>query len=608
MGADVDVVGDKDAAADDLGTLPERPVPQLSRNVEYGSDAVADVLRQLDLPFIAINPGASFRGLHDSLVNHLGNTRPRLLLCLHEEHAVAIAHGFAKVTGRPMAAVVHANVGLMHASMAIDNAWCDRAPILVLGATGPVDAAQRRPWIDWIHTSADQGALVRNYVKWDNQPASIPAAREALFRAAQIAATAPAGPVYVNLDATLQESRLDHPLAQADAGRFAVPLPSDPNPALVARAVSLIGRARRPVIMAGRVTRSVDGWNQRITLAETIKSRVLTDLKSAAAFPTDHPLHASAPGLFPRPEALAVIRDADLIIALDWTDLGGTLAAAYGRAWPDVPVIHASLDPLSHNGWSMDHQALPAVDVNFLNDPDVVVARLLQVLTPDAGRPTPPMRPSAGAAQAPKKNAALDVRRLGLALREACGSRDVCLARLPLSWEGDVWPFRHPLDYLGYDGGGGIGSGPGMAVGAALALRGSGRLAVAILGDGDFLMGLTAIWTAVHYKIPLLVVVANNRSFFNDEMHQDRVAGERGRPRDNRWIGQRMVDPELQIAKLADGQGAKAFGPVTEAATLPSVFRDAIASVDAGGVAVVDVRVEPDVTLAMPAAVARSGR
>ena len=141
---------------------PEAPTPSKGEGA-WGSDAVAETLRALGIPYIALNPGASYRGLHDSLVNHLGNEHPQMLLCLHEEAAVAIAHGYAKATDRMMAAAVHSNVGLMHATMAIFNAWCDRAPVLVLGATGPWDASRRRPWIDWIHTFADQGAQVRAY-------------------------------------------------------------------------------------------------------------------------------------------------------------------------------------------------------------------------------------------------------------------------------------------------------------------------------------------------------------------------------------------------------------------------------------------------------------
>src|SRR5580693_118056 len=158
-----------------------------STAMAWGSDAVAAVLRALDLKYAALVPGASYRGLHDSIVNYLGNENPQMLLCLHEEHAVAIAHGYAKVTEEPMLAIVHSNVGLMHATMAFFDAWCDRLPVVVLGATGPVDATKRRPWIDWIHTSADQGALVRNYTKWDDQPGSPAAALESIVRANQIA-------------------------------------------------------------------------------------------------------------------------------------------------------------------------------------------------------------------------------------------------------------------------------------------------------------------------------------------------------------------------------------------------------------------------------------
>src|SRR5487761_1212729 len=186
----------------------ERPILPNEPGEYWGSDAVAMMLRELDLPYVALNPGASYRGLHDSLVNLLGNHQPQMLLCLHEEHAVAIAHGYAKVTGKPMGAIVHSNVGLMHATMAIFNAWCDRAPVLVLGATGPIDATRRRPWIEWIHTARDQGALIRNFTKWDDQPGSVGAAQEALLRASMIAQTEPKGPVYVNFDLALQEDEI----------------------------------------------------------------------------------------------------------------------------------------------------------------------------------------------------------------------------------------------------------------------------------------------------------------------------------------------------------------------------------------------------------------
>ncbi len=195
----------------------ERPVDANSIGFEWGSDAIALMLRSLELPFLCVTPGASFRGLHDSVVNALGNRAPQMLLCLHEESAVAIAHGYAKVTGKPLGVVLHSNVGLMHGTMAIFNAWCDRMPMLIVGATGPIDATRRRPWVDWIHTARDQAAMIRHYTKWDDLPASIPAAYEALLRASMMTSTAPCGPVDVCLDAGLQEARQRDDRAGADA-------------------------------------------------------------------------------------------------------------------------------------------------------------------------------------------------------------------------------------------------------------------------------------------------------------------------------------------------------------------------------------------------------
>jgi thiamine pyrophosphate-dependent acetolactate synthase large subunit-like protein len=580
----------------------ERPAGAGSNAAAFGSDVVADTLRALDIPYIALNPGASYRGLHDSLVNHLGNSRPQMLLCLHEEHAVALAQGYAKVTGRAMAAAVHSNVGLFHATMAIFNAWCDRMPVLVLGATGPVDAAKRRPWIDWIHTARDQGAIVRPYVKWDDQPASPAAAREALLRAAWIAQTAPMGPVYVNLDAGMQEARLDEELLAIDAARFLPPCPTAAPADAIAQAAAKLGAAQRPVILAGRASRSLDGWNARIALAEALGADVITDLKIAAAFPTDHPLHVGAPAMIaPVPEAIAAIRAADVILSLDWVDLAGTLKSAFGSAGPAATIIQVTLDHHLHNGWSMDHQGLPPVDLLLAADPDAVVPALVAAL---GGRARRPVSTSAASAQAATAAGPIQVDELARALREAVGARPVALAHLPLSWNGANWPFRHPLDFLGSEGGGGIGAGPGVTVGAALALKGSGRLVIGICGDGDFLMGVTALWTAVHYGLPLLLVVANNRSFFNDEIHQERVARMRGRPVENKWIGQRISDPDIDLAAMGRAQGALGFGPVERAGDLGAVLSEAIAAVEGGAVAVVDVRVEPGYAPATTAALA----
>jgi thiamine pyrophosphate-dependent acetolactate synthase large subunit-like protein len=371
---------------------------------------------------------------------------------------------------------------------------------------------------------------------------------------------------------------------------------------LVAEAVTLLRGAARPLIMAGRVTRDPIAWSRRVALAEMLGAHVATDLKLGAAFPTDHKLHVAAPTTFALPEIARAIAKADVILSLDWVDLAGTLRAACGGAMPAAKVIQISLDHTLHNGWSMDHQGLPPVDLFLAAEPDIAVAAMLARLghgdvapvveTPieSTDAPPPGAIPPGAIPPGAIPPGAINVPMLAASLRRAVVGLRVSLLHLPISWDGAAWPFRHPLDFLGGDGGGGIGAGPGISVGAALAL-----------------MGATSLWTAVHYRIPLLLIVANNRSFFNDELHQERVARMRGRPVENRWIGQRISDPDIDHAGLARAQGAAGFGPVTDAAELQAVFAQAVAVVQAGGVAVVDVQVTPGYAPAMTAAMTGAG-
>jgi len=444
---------------------------------------------------------------------------------------------------------------------------------------------------------------VRNYTKWDDQPASPAAAREALIRATWMANTAPKGPVYVNLDAEMQEAKLAEPLTPIDAARFMPQADPSISGELVADAVAMLRAAKHPVILMGRVSRSIEGWNERIALAETLKARVISDLKIGCGFPTDHPLHAGAPGSNAMvPEAIEALKGADVILALDWVDLGGALRVAFGQETPNAKIISVSADFQVHNGWSMDYEMLPPLDLLLPTTPDRAVPALLAALG------VTPRKPAASATKADNyepSSGPLRVDDLARSLRAAIGTRAVTLTHLPLSWNGATWPFSHPLDYIGSEGGGGIGGGPGVSVGAALALKGSGRLPIAICGDGDFCMGVTAIWTAVHYRIPLLFVVCNNRSFFNDELHQERVARIRNRPPENRWIGQRISDPDIDCAALGRAQGAVGFAPVVKTGDLVPTFEKAIAAVEQGHVAVVDVWVEPGYSAVSTAAMLR---
>jgi thiamine pyrophosphate-dependent acetolactate synthase large subunit-like protein len=513
---------------------PEEPKGTDNIPMRWTSDAIAALVRDLGIPFLTLNPGASFRGLLDSLVNYLGNRNPQILLSLHEASAVAMAHGYAKVTEKPMGVVLHSNVGLMNATMTIFNAWCDRAPIIILGATGPVDATKRRPWIDWIHTAQDQGALIRDFTKWDDQPASVTAALESLLRANQLSCTEPPGPVYICLDAALQERELAEEVTIPDPSRFRPAPPQDPSPAVVRKAADMLSNAKKPLILPGRVSRKEADWDMRVKLAETLGAGVLTDIKVGAAFPSKHPLHIAGPcPVHLSEKAIKIIRESDVILSLDWVDLGGALK----KAWPDekvgAKIIHASVDCYIHRGWSKDYQALPPVDLPILSQPDIVVSRLLDIIE-SQGKGEWKMDTGNDKAKELQvlhqgEGASISVHDMASALKKAQGERQISLLRLPRSWPEEACDFQGPLDYLGKGEGGAVGSGPGLAVGAALALRGSGRIPVAILGDGDFLMGVTALWTAARYKIPLLIIVNNNRSFGNTQGHQERVAKQRDR-------------------------------------------------------------------------------
>ena len=559
---------------------------------QWGSDAIADFLTATGVPFIALTPGASFRGLHDSLVNYADSPGPQMILCLHEEHAVALAHGYAKVTGVPMAVALHSNVGLLHASMAIFNAYCDRVPVLLIGATGPLDAAQRRPWIDWIHTSADQPSLVRPFIKWDDTPTSIDATLEALARAWDISRTEPQGPTYVVLDSVVQEAALTETPRQP---RITVG-PAIDQPAASAtslkRAVEILREAQNLVIMVGTGSRDEADYKRRVILAEALGAKVISDLKAGSPFPTRHPAHVGGSGLRVGAAGNEALREADVVLALNWVDVAGTLQSA--AAERELKVISASLGQMIANGWTRDHHARLELDVWMTTAPDHAVAQLLEALGVEDTEPLwKEPADEVPVADSEMDSGPITPAQLAAAVRTALHGEVTTLIRLPLKWKGDYWPFSSPMDFLGYDGGGGIGSGPGMTVGAALALRGSDRIPVAILGDGDYMMGLQALWTAAHDEIPFLAVISNNHTYGNDEDHQERVAHTRDRDVSRKWIGLRIDDPAPDLAVLARGQGLEGIGPITDLKDLAQALRDAVALVKSGKPVVVDVIVRP---------------
>lgn len=569
--------------------MPDTAKPGSNVRV-WGSDVIAAAIREQGFPYVALNPGASYRGVHDSLVNYLGNETPKMLVCLHEEHALSIAQGYATVTDEPIAAFVHSNVGLLHATMGVFDAWCARKPVVIFGATGPVDAAKRRPWIDWIHTTSDQGALIRNFSKWDNQPGSAAACIEAIRRATIIARTRPCGPVYVNFDAEIQEEELNEWPSVHEAASFNYPAPPAPNAADLDKAVEWLNGAKKIVMFAGRMSRDETAWKERIALAEALGAHVICG-NTPAAFPSKHPLFEGEAGYTLRPDIRDVVKSADAILVLDYVDAGGTINQVFATDAPrKTKIINVTMDHQLHNGFGMEYHILPISDLSIATTAEAFTTAALAKVKkrPDAMRG----RTSAYSLPAmPTAKGEIGIRDLAATFLNLTDGMDICLMGRSIGWPPNATAIAHPHDWIGESHGGGVGAGPGIAVGAALALRdmGSPRLPVMVCGDGDYTMGCNALWTAANAKIPLLIIVANNRAYFNDELHQQTVAKIRDRPQENAWVGQRIEDPAPDMAAIAKGFGLDGAGPIEKLEDLPKALETAFKAVKAGKSYVLDV-------------------
>ncbi|HLU59692.1 MAG TPA: thiamine pyrophosphate-binding protein [Pseudonocardia sp.] len=575
----------------------ERPSGVVAGPARYGSDLVVDLLRALGTRYVPLNPGSSFRGLHDSLVNHGGNHDPQLLLCLHEEIAVSLAHGYAKGSGQVGVALVHDLVGLMHASMAVYDAFCDRVPLLVLGGSGPADPALRRP-IDWVHSATTQAELVRDFVVWDAEPATPAAAVADVLTAHQRAASVPRGPAYVSLDAGVQEAALTAPVPLPDLAGFAPAPPPAADEACVDRAVEVLLAAQRPVVTAGAMDHDPAATPVLVELVELLGAAYVED-RNSVSFPTTHPQNGTGDASW--------LADADVVLAIGVPDVPGRLRRR-GRERASAPtafpsIVDVSTGHLGQRSWSNAFATPFPRAAQLLADPLTGARQLLAALrerAPDAAerreRVVERVRAQRAAATRTRRLDARPISPARLVAELWSAVRDtghlLCL-RNTRSWPEGVWELPGAGSYLGHSGGGGVGYGPGAFVGGALAARDRGLLGVGIIGDGDLLMAAGALWTAVHHRIPGLLVVNDNGSFYNDEPHQAAVARERGRPVDNSWIGMRIADPAVDIDALAASYGCWTAGTVTEPDELAGAFTKALAAAQEGRLAVVHVRTEP---------------
>ena len=545
----------------------------------YGSDLVIDGLERLGIEHVSLNPGASFRGIHDSLV-HAG--RPAMVLTLAENVTIAVAHGYAKATGRPMAAMVHNVVGLQNASMALFNAWIDMVPMLVIGGAGPADHAQRRPWIDWIHTGKPQGAVVRDIVKWDDEPRSLEGLAMAMERAYGLAVAAPTGPTYLAIDALLQEQVIPEGLVAEVRPQTVGGLAC--APAELEEIAARLLAARSPVILVDLAGRSEAAYDALIRIAEALPAAVV-DLQGRHNFPTGH----FADAALGRGRILA---EADVVLALDVRDLAWATSevrlhdhGVTSLLHPDATLLSIGLTDLLHRGM-FDREPLVHATVRAVADTAVVLPVLAEEIERWAKDPAERIealrrRTSAIDDERRRMNAAesgrLTEATLAAAVFDAVRDGPWLLANGGL--RGAVrrtWELISFGCYLGGSGGEGLGYGLGASVGAGLAHRGTDRLVVDLQTDGDLMYSPSAFWTAAQQRVPLLTVMSNNRSYGRDRTHQTVMAEQRGRPLENAAVGIDIEDPAIDMGMLAESQGVECLGRVDRVEDLgPTVARAA---------------------------------
>jgi thiamine pyrophosphate-dependent acetolactate synthase large subunit-like protein len=508
-----------------------------------------------------------------------------------------------------MVAALHDVVGLQHACMAIFNAWCDRVPVLLLGGTGPMDSTRRRPWIEWIHTALVQGNHVRDFVKWDDQPANAAGAAESILRAYRLMTAEPTGPVYVCLDAALQEDPLPKGVAiPSDLDRWVGAAPVSPDPQGVRTAAEWLSQSQRPVILADTVGRSSVGTDALRALAEKLNAPVV-DLGTRFNFPSEHRLEATE-----RREEL--LKEADVILAVDVVDLWGALQANAGRHRPagfapaaEAKIISLTVSDLLVHSWTSDYQRMQPVDLRLVGESRVALPALLDEVIPggvagqerltragtlaEAGRAQRAAWESRAQTLGQSVTGEIPLGYLGLALREALAGHDWVLSNNDLrGWARRLWRVEQPYQYTGTSGGAGLGYGIGASLGVGLAHQGSGRIVVNLQPDGDLLYCSSALYTAAHERLPLLMVMLNNHSYYNSEEHGLRMAEHRGRPAERAGIGTRPEGPAVDFATLARGFGIASAGPITSVEDLPRALAHAVEAVASGEPYLLDVRTE----------------
>ena len=590
----------------------ETPAPvEVLTEERSGSDFMIDVLKSLNIEYVCSNPGSSFRGLQESLINYGGNKNPEFITCMHEESSVAMAHGYFKIEGRPLGVFAHGTVGLQHAAMAIYNAYCDRVPVLIIGGN-ILDATKRMPPVEWAHSVQDAAAFLRDFTKWDDCPVSLQHFAESAVRAYKTAMTPPMMPVLLIADAELQENPIRADL-KLRVPSMVLPAPPQGESGAVLETARLLVAAENPVIVVDRTAHNAAGMAMIVELAETLQAAVI-DRGGRMNLPSRHPLNQTR-------RAYQEISNADVILGLEVNDFWGTVHSFRDQmertsqliAKPDAKRISIGAGGQLYKANYQDLQRYPELDLDIAADAQATLPSLIEAVKKQLDANSKSALQARGARFASARLQSLQSDReaatyawdaspistarlcaeLWAQIKDEDWSLVSSVVNFVSNWPLKLWDFNKYHQFIGNSGGYGIGYNAPASVGAALANRKYGRLSVNIQCDGDLMYAPGVLWTAAHHRIPLLTVMHNNRAYHQETMQVQIMADRHSRGIDRAKIGTAIDDPDINYAKLAQGLGHYAEGPITDPKDLRPALQRAIAVVKKGEQALLDVHTQP---------------
>ena len=575
-------------------TRPPNIVDKDRAAIRPGSDLMVQVLKDLNIEYIAANPASSFEALQESIVNYgtPPNTYPELITALHEESAVDMAHGYAKSQGHPMAVMLHGTVGLQHAAMAIYQCYHDKTPVLII--VGRDDTFFRQE-----QTANDIAGLTRAFTKWDSQPESLESALSDIQRAFNEAITPPMGPTVVVVDTHIQKE---------EAGNLVIPNYQSPVFKKISKnqarkiAKDLL-EAENPRLHVGRL-RTPEGIADAIRLAELTGSSVRTSATGGPmSFPERHPLCGNGGNI-----------DHDYILGLesdgkDTSIQGPTLLSnAANRDLTNIgfgfirePVIPPRRDLSGKNDITADAESsLPLIINEFetinSSDSEVISNRIDSYSKENLNTYQDELKKTLEKKRKGWNSSPVSLARLYSELWPMIKDLDWCLSS-PTVFSSrhhiGMWDHDKPYSYLGMHGAGGIGYCIGASAGAGLAAKKRERIVINIQCDGDLNYTPGSLWTAAHHKLPVLTIMHNNRGYHQEVMYLHYMAGVRGRGTDRMHIGTTLRDPFIDYAKLAEAYGMNSEGPIENPDDLKAAFSRGIRSVLDGEPYLIDVITEP---------------